>query len=586
MTKIRGPLVPGGDYQAVDGKFVKGGFHAVLTLQQMLNMPSWLRILDAENTTVVYVANDNVLYELINEPGTPATTLTDWDVISIGGGDTDRVINLVGEWNADNTTPVLQDSGATGITGDAYVVIGAPSPTDVTHAGLFGGATKNVVNGDYVISVGTMWITLKTAVTWEGINKPQAIVDYVAGTVIAHTHDISDINGLQDELNLKFIASSALQRAADIGAALDAEITSFGFVDQNYARKDDAYTKTESDSRYLQSVPDHDSLGGVDPNDHIDHTGVALNGAKSISGGGDISANREFELVNDEDTPGGSKYYGTDSDGAKGFHELPLGGGTGSGVEYTITQAAHGFSVGNPVTNNGGTWQLARNDVDGSLACNGIVSEIIGVNEFKVTTLGLIDFSAGGTDGQMFYLDTTAGQAVNPPPSTGGFQQLYQQISSSQVFVEVSEFYVEEASAGYLTEATRADLDTDLAGSVLGKIAILQIGLGSVDPDEDFTFTQNQNHRTRRIVLDKNLGNIIIGSSDPTIGDWYVQIIQDATGGRTITGFTKETGSLRPINDLTLNTSPNAENLYRVTYLPGGDAEIECLNIPVSNSWI
>jgi hypothetical protein len=32
-------------------------------------------------------------------------------------------------------------------------------------------------------------------------------------------------------------------------------------------------------------------------------------------------------LDGDEDSPGNSKYYGTDSGGIKGFHDLPAGGG-------------------------------------------------------------------------------------------------------------------------------------------------------------------------------------------------------------------------------------------------------------------
>jgi hypothetical protein len=43
---------------------------------------------------------------------------------------------------------------------------------------------------------------------------------------------------------------------------------------------------------------------------------------KSISGGGDLSANRAFELDGDQESPGNSKYYGTNSVGAKGFHSI------------------------------------------------------------------------------------------------------------------------------------------------------------------------------------------------------------------------------------------------------------------------
>lgn len=50
----------------------------------------------------------------------------------------------------------------------------------------------------------------------------------------------------------------------------------------------------------------------------------------SLTGGGDFSANRTINLVNDEASPGNSEYYGTNSSGTKGFFPLP-GGGSGAG---------------------------------------------------------------------------------------------------------------------------------------------------------------------------------------------------------------------------------------------------------------
>jgi len=55
---------------------------------------------------------------------------------------------------------------------------------------------------------------------------------------------------------------------------------------------------------------------------------VTVTGATSLTGGGDLSANRTLSLVNDSASPGASKYYGTDSGGTKGFFTLPGGGGS------------------------------------------------------------------------------------------------------------------------------------------------------------------------------------------------------------------------------------------------------------------
>ena len=43
----------------------------------------------------------------------------------------------------------------------------------------------------------------------------------------------------------------------------------------------------------------------------------------SLTGGGDLSADRTLNLVGDTASPGNSKYYGTDSGGTRGFHALP-----------------------------------------------------------------------------------------------------------------------------------------------------------------------------------------------------------------------------------------------------------------------
>lgn len=57
-------------------------------------------------------------------------------------------------------------------------------------------------------------------------------------------------------------------------------------------------------------------LGGVP-------TSRALTGSLSIAGGGNLSANRAFTLVNDNASPGASRYYGTGSSGDKGWFALP-----------------------------------------------------------------------------------------------------------------------------------------------------------------------------------------------------------------------------------------------------------------------
>lgn len=61
---------------------------------------------------------------------------------------------------------------------------------------------------------------------------------------------------------------------------------------------------------------------------------TTVTGATSLTGGGDLSANRTISLVNDTASPGASKYYGTNSGGSKGYFTLPSGGSSSVGFGY------------------------------------------------------------------------------------------------------------------------------------------------------------------------------------------------------------------------------------------------------------
>lgn len=57
----------------------------------------------------------------------------------------------------------------------------------------------------------------------------------------------------------------------------------------------------------------------------------AVNTINSLTGGGDLSADRTLSLVNDSASPGNNKVYGTDSSGVKGWKADPTGGGNSIG---------------------------------------------------------------------------------------------------------------------------------------------------------------------------------------------------------------------------------------------------------------
>lgn len=49
---------------------------------------------------------------------------------------------------------------------------------------------------------------------------------------------------------------------------------------------------------------------------------ISITGTHSLSGGGSLAANRTLSLVNDSASPGNDKFYGTNSSGTRGFHDV------------------------------------------------------------------------------------------------------------------------------------------------------------------------------------------------------------------------------------------------------------------------
>ena len=62
--------------------------------------------------------------------------------------------------------------------------------------------------------------------------------------------------------------------------------------------------------------------------------------ANSLSGGGDLSADRTLELANDVAAPGADQVYGTDGTGVRGWKADPAGGGSGAGLTGPIESLA------------------------------------------------------------------------------------------------------------------------------------------------------------------------------------------------------------------------------------------------------
>lgn len=97
-----------------------------------------------------------------------------------------------------------------------------------------------------------------------------------------------------------------------------------------------------------------------------------------------------------------------------------------------INQVAHSFSVGDILRFNGTVFVLAQADVEANAECYGIVSDVAGVDDFTVTTHGLVEGLSGLTAGVTYFLsEATPGLLTATPPSTTGEVRKAQLIATS-----------------------------------------------------------------------------------------------------------------------------------------------------------
>lgn len=117
-------------------------------------------------------------------------------------------------------------------------------------------------------------------------------------------------------------------------------------------------------------------------------------------------------------TADGSAGQALKTDGAGALSWGAAGGGSST---LTVTQASHGFSVGNVLYLNSSTYTLADADAAATAEVVGIVTEVTDANTFVLTTGGPVTgLSASFTAGTVYFLSGTAGALTSTEPSTVG----------------------------------------------------------------------------------------------------------------------------------------------------------------------
>ena len=104
-----------------------------------------------------------------------------------------------------------------------------------------------------------------------------------------------------------------------------------------------------------------------------------------------------------------------------------------SSSAQTVTQALHGFTVGQVLKHSGGVYALAQADIQANIGI-WLVTKVIDANTFQIVQSGYVTGLSGGTADETWYLsDTTAGGLVNVAPTIA--QPIIYWITSSEGWV-------------------------------------------------------------------------------------------------------------------------------------------------------
>lgn len=114
----------------------------------------------------------------------------------------------------------------------------------------------------------------------------------------------------------------------------------------------------------------------------------------SLTGGGDLSADRTLSLLNDEASPGNSKMYGTNGSGVKGWYAQPTSAAWGS-ITGTLSSQT---DLNSAINAKAALTQVVRSDTTQAVTAATKLQFVSNSGVYSVLEYSLLDLLGMGTD--------------------------------------------------------------------------------------------------------------------------------------------------------------------------------------------
>ena len=179
-----------------------------------------------------------------------------------------------------------------------------------------------------------------------GVTKQASLASTTAATAVPVTRRIDTGGGLVGGGDLS--ANRTISLAPYFSAGIWGGPSSIPVISVDQYGRVDAASQVALTFANVGSKPT--TLAGYGITDGVNDD-RRVDTAGSLVGGGRLDTNRTLALDGDQTSPGGSKYYGTDGSGAKGFYDI-TSGGTVQQVAMTVPSDLLAVT-GSPITTSG-----------------------------------------------------------------------------------------------------------------------------------------------------------------------------------------------------------------------------------------